>query len=72
VALLKIDCEGGEWAFLDDPYLGQAACRVILGEAHAVRGHRGDDIVGLLEATHDVTIIGDGAGTCEFRAVAKS
>jgi FkbM family methyltransferase len=72
VALLKIDCEGGEWAFLDDPYLGQSACRVILGEAHAVRGHRGDDIVGLLEATHDVTIIGDGAGTCEFRAVAKS
>jgi FkbM family methyltransferase len=71
VALLKIDCEGGEWAFLDDPYLGQSACRIILGEAHAVRGHRGDDIIELLSATHDVTISGDGAGTCEFRAVVK-
>jgi FkbM family methyltransferase len=71
VDLLKIDCEGGEWAFLDDTYLGQARCRLILGEAHAVRGHRGDDIIELLSATHDVTISGDGAGTCEFRAVVK-
>jgi FkbM family methyltransferase len=69
IELLKIDCEGGEWAFLDDPDIG--AAKVILGEAHAVRGHRGDDIVALLSATHDVTISGDGAGTCEFRAVAK-
>jgi FkbM family methyltransferase len=67
--LVKIDCEGGEWAFLDDPTVD--SCDIILGEAHAVRGHRGDDIIELLSATHDVTISGDGAGTCEFRAVAK-
>jgi FkbM family methyltransferase len=67
--LVKIDCEGGEWSFLDDPDIG--AAKLIVGEAHAVRGHRGDDIIELLSATHDVTISGDGAGTCEFRAVAK-
>lgn len=69
IDLVKIDCEGGEWAFLADRAV--ARCDVILGEAHAVRGHRGDDIVALLADTHDVTISGDGAGTCEFRAVAK-
>jgi FkbM family methyltransferase len=69
VDLLKIDCEGGEWSFLATPFVMD--CTVILGEAHAVRGHRGDDIIELLSATHDVTISGDGAGTCEFRAVAK-
>jgi FkbM family methyltransferase len=67
--LVKIDCEGGEWSFLDSKWVDH--CDVILGEAHAVRGHRGDDIIELLSATHDVAISGDGAGTCEFRAVAK-
>lgn len=69
IDLVKIDCEGGEWVILEDRAV--AKCDVILGEAHSVRGHRGDDIVALLEGTHDVTVIGDGAGTCEFRAVAR-
>jgi FkbM family methyltransferase len=69
IALLKIDCEGGEWAFLDSSAV--ALCDVITGEAHSVRGHRGDDVIGLLATTHDVTISGDGAATCEFRAVAR-
>jgi len=75
-ALVKIDCEGGEWAFLEDPDV--ASCDVILGEAHSVRGHRGDDIVGLLSATHDVTLYGnqgevidEAPATCGFRAVAR-
>jgi FkbM family methyltransferase len=66
---LKIDCEGGEWAFLDSPAVADVA--VIVGEAHCVRGHKGGDIVGLLAATHDVTIIGDPETTCEFRAVLR-
>lgn len=69
VALLKVDCEGGEWSILDTSAV--ALCDVIVGEAHAVRGHRGDDIVALLDATHTVTLQGDTAGTCEFRAVAR-
>jgi FkbM family methyltransferase len=69
VTFLKIDCEGGEWAFLDSPAAGHI--ETIVGEAHSVRGHRGDDIASLLAATHDVTIVGDPAGTCEFRAVRR-
>lgn len=68
-AWLKIDCEGGEWAILDSPAV--AGIDVIVGEAHAVRGHRGRDIIDLLGATHDVTLVGGGEGTCEFRAVRR-
>jgi FkbM family methyltransferase len=71
IDLIKIDCEGGEWEFLASPETWKA--HLILGEAHATRGHRGDDIVPLLEAAaFDVTVIGDGAGTCEFRAVSNA
>lgn len=69
IALLKIDCEGGEWEFLDTRAV-QYVDRFV-GEAHAVRGHKGWDIVAMLEATHDVTLQGDTEGTCEFRAVAR-
>lgn len=65
----KIDCEGAEWAFLDTPDVDRLP--YIIGEAHAVRGHQGKDIVWLLESTHDVTIIGDAEGTCEFTAVLR-
>lgn len=63
---LKIDCEGGEWAFL----AGGADVGMIVGEAHAVRGHKGRDIIGLLP-DHDVSLTGDTEGTCEFRAVRR-
>lgn len=66
---LKIDCEGGEWAFLDSPSVAEVA--TIIGEAHSVRGRKGRDIIDLLAATHDVTIDGDGEGTCEFWAVRR-
>ena len=74
VSLVKIDCEGGEWDILTDP-----AVRFIdriIGESHAVRGHKGSDIIALLADTHDVTIQGvpedpEGAGTVEFWAVRR-
>lgn len=66
---LKIDCEGGEWAFLDNPWVGDVA--TIVGEAHCVRGHKGGDIADLLASTHVVTIEGDPETTCEFRAVRR-
>ena len=69
LAFLKIDCEGGEWAFLRGPSLGKV--ERIVGEAHSVRGHTGADIVGLLSKTHDVTLSGDPAGTCGFTAVRR-
>jgi FkbM family methyltransferase len=67
---LKIDCEGGEWSFLDTPDVARVG--VIFGEAHCVRGKKGGDIATLLAATHDVTIEGDAESTCEFRAVRRS
>ncbi len=69
IDFLKIDCEGGEWAFLDSPKVGEVG--TIVGEAHSVRGHKGGDITALLAATHDVTLQGDAEGTCEFRAVRR-
>lgn len=69
IDFLKIDCEGGEWAFLHGPALKKV--RRIVGEAHAVRGHKGSDIVDLLSKTHDVTLTGDAEGTCEFAAVRR-
>lgn len=69
IDLLKIDCEGGEWAFLTGPSLGKVSR--IVGEAHSVRGKQGGDIVAQLSATHDVTLTGDPKGTCEFSAVLR-
>jgi FkbM family methyltransferase len=69
VDFLKIDCEGGEWAFLDSESVRDVG--TIVGEAHSVRGRTGADIVALLSATHEVTLSGDPAGTCEFRAVRR-
>ena len=73
IDFLKIDCEGGEWSILagDNSKVG-----TIVGESHAVRGHKGSDIVALLAATHDVTVIPltddpEGKGTVEFRAVPR-
>ncbi len=65
VALLKIDCEGCEYQFLDTP----AVARVdrILGEFHS--GLEG--IMDLLAATHDVTIRLDRGGVGIFDAVLR-
>jgi FkbM family methyltransferase len=68
IDFLKIDCEGGEWAFFSD---GAKGVGIIVGEAHAVRGYQGRDIVGLLADTHDVILSGDMTGTCEFRGIPR-
>lgn len=68
IDFLKIDTEGAEWAFLDSPDAKRIP--LIVGEAHAVRGHQGRDIMALLP-DHDVTLSGDESGTCEFRAVLR-
>lgn len=68
VDFMKIDCEGGEWAFLDTDL---SKVGMIVGEAHAVRGHTGADIVDLLAQTHDVTLTGIPEGTCGFSAVPR-
>lgn len=70
--LMKIDCEGGEWGFFS---LGMPDCPLIVGEAHSVGSHRGDDIPGVLSA-YDVTLSGnrsdiEAGGTCGFRAVRR-
>ena len=69
VAWLKVDTEGGEWAFLTDPAI--ARVDVLLGEWHNVRGHVQQDIVDLLGATHRVTFSGPVAGPGGFVAVRR-
>lgn len=52
LGLMKVDCEGCEWGFLEDSAVGRV--EVIVGELH------GDgDIEALLHTTHHVEMIGD-------------
>jgi FkbM family methyltransferase len=53
LSFLKTDCEGGEWAFLDDPAV--ARVKLIRGEYHD-DGTLGQAMVELLAPTHDVTL----------------
>ena len=69
VALLKIDNEGGEYDFLDDPAVSR--CERIVGEWHNVRGHVQTDIASLLGATHVVTFSGPVGGPGGFTAVRR-
>lgn len=69
VAFMKIDCEGGEWPFLDTPDVDRID--YLVGEAHSVRGHTGADIEPLLDRTHVVTLSGNPEGTCGFAAVRR-
>lgn len=63
VALTKIDCEGGEWAFLASPSISRL--RTIVGEWH---DRPASALVALLSATHDVTVLTDDGGIGMFRA----
>lgn len=69
LALLKVDTEGAEWAFLDSPAIRDVA--TIVGEWHPVRDHTLGDLLSLLEPTHTVTADGPQAGPGGFRAVAR-
>lgn len=53
--LIKIDCEGGEWSFLDDPAVSEVP--EIRGEWHPVAGHTQSDFTKLL-ADFDITYQG--------------
>lgn len=69
IALLKVDCEGGEWdlfRYADRRDLDRIP--VIVGEYH---GRGPDELRGLLEATHDVTILNEEEQTGLFRAVLR-
>ena len=66
IDLLKIDCEGGEYTFLDDP--AAKSIPAIVGEFHPVRGKGQDDILALLPE-HTVTFTGPEAGPGGFVAV---
>lgn len=66
---LKIDCEGGEWAFLRGPALAQVAR--IHGEWHPTEGHVQADMLAVLSPTHDVTFSGPIEGPGGFVAVRK-
>jgi len=76
VALLKIDCEGCEWAFLDTPAIGRV--QTIVGEYHG--GYPGEPgyvpnpaqaIDRLLAATHDTEIVKDDPCVGLFEAVRR-
>jgi FkbM family methyltransferase len=68
VAFLKIDCEGCEWSFLDDP--GVADIAEIAGEYHPRGGMGPARIRELLEPTHVVTL-DDAEPFGPFRAVLR-
>lgn len=67
---LKIDTEGGEWAFLSDR-AGLEHVGTIVGEWHPTRGHVIGDVLGLLSDTHTVTFSGPQTGPGGFVAVPK-
>ena len=66
---LKIDCEGGEWAFLDSPWIDRV--RTVVGEWHPTDGHTVGDILDLLDTTHYVTTTGPVGGPGGFTAVRR-
>jgi FkbM family methyltransferase len=76
VAVLKIDCEGCEWAFLDTPAVSRVA--LIVGEFHG--GYPGHEdfvqdpmarITEMLSSTHDVEIVKPDPCVGLFRAVRR-
>jgi FkbM family methyltransferase len=67
-SLVKIDCEGGEFAFFASG--DTSKFQTILGEWHPVDGHTGTDLFDLLPE-HDITFTGPESGPAEFRAVLR-
>ncbi len=70
VSVIKTDCEGGEWGFLDDPLVANVP--LIVGEWHNNDGHTLADMASLLGPTHVVTFTGPQAGPGGFRAVSRA
>jgi FkbM family methyltransferase len=64
---LKHDCEGCEWALLDDPAIGRV--KRIVGEGHPHDWL--ERVHALLDATHDIHVIDDRGGPGTFRALLR-
>ena len=67
---LKIDTEGGEWAFLSDSE-GLKHVGYMTGEWHPTRGHVIGDVLALLGDTHTVTFSGPQTGPGGFIATPR-
>ena len=67
VRLMKIDCEGCEWSFLDDPSISEV--HEIVGEYHPRQGFGPARLRELLDATHEVTFVDEAEPFGNFRAV---
>ena len=65
VAFVKIDCEGGEWDFLDDPAVDDVP--IIVGEWHPDGGYTRQDLLDRL-ANHRVEFSGPEIGPGGFLA----
>lgn len=68
-SFVKIDCEGGEWTFLDDPAAG--AVRTIVGEVHDIGLGFRQEFASMLTPTHDVVFAGSPEGCCGFLAMRR-
>jgi FkbM family methyltransferase len=67
--IVKLDCEGGEWAWLKEPEIGNIP--LIVGEWHPTDGHQLTDVVLALEGSHDLEFTGPHAGPGGFRATRR-
>lgn len=73
-ASIKIDCEGGEWEFLDSPDVSRLT--QIVGEWHPTPFADGSHgtrarFEALLSATHDITFDGPDSGPAGFTAIRR-
>lgn len=62
---MKLDCEGGEWAILGDPGIGEV--HYLFGEYHGYPGMSG--LLAMLKNTHRVEFVGNQTYAGNFRAV---
>lgn len=69
VTLLKIDCEGCEWFFLDSPEISRVD--LVIGEMHAGRHGNRERLVELLSPTHEIEWLDDNLVVGHFRAVRR-
>ena len=67
----KVDAEGGEWGFLDDPALEYVT--MLVGEWHAYGsgGRNGHDLQKMLEKTHKVEVRNPSGGIGHFWAMRR-
>jgi FkbM family methyltransferase len=68
ISILKIDCEGCEWSFLDDPAIDQVG--EIRGEWHTRKSGNLGRLYQLLDKTHKLTV-SDVGGFGLFSAVIR-